>query len=77
VAAVALQGFATTLVQAAQRLIPSGQTAAQRVILHIALVCDVVGEATTLSPNDIGSCAFALDIASMHREALDPRLFRS
>lgn len=78
VAAVALQGAATTLVQAAQRLMPLGQTAAQGVLLRLAPVCEgVAAEAAALSPEDIGSCAWAIDVASMRHEALEPRIFRS
>ncbi len=78
VVAVALQGWATTLVQAAQRLMPLGQTEAQRVILRRAPVCEAVaGEAVGLTPDDIGSCAWAADVASMRHEGLEPRIFRS
>lgn len=78
VAAVAMQGWATTLVQAAQRLMALGQTEAQRVILRLAPACEAVGtEAVRLGPDDIGSCAWAADVASMRHEAIEPRLFRS
>lgn len=78
VALVALQAFATTLVQAAQRLMPLGQTDAQRVILRLApLYESVAEEATGLSSDDIGTCAWALDVASLRHEALEPRIFRS
>ncbi len=78
VAAVALQGFVTTLVQAAQRLMPLGQTAAQGVLLRLAPLCEAVAaEAVQLTTDDIGSAAFAIDIASMRHEVLEPRIFRS
>jgi urease accessory protein len=78
VAAVALQGFATTLVQAAQRLMPLGQTQAQRIVLRLAPVCEAVaGEAVERSPDEIGSCSWAVDVASMRHERLEPRIFRS
>jgi urease accessory protein len=78
VAMVALQGFVTTLVQAAQRLMPLGQTDAQGVILRLAPLCEAVAaEAVALSPDEIGSCAWALDVASMRHEGLEPRIFRS
>jgi urease accessory protein len=78
VSAVALQGFATTLVQAAQRLMPLGQTDAQGLLLRLSPVCEAVAaEALHLAPDDIGSSAFAIDIASMRHEALEPRIFRS
>ena len=78
VAAVALQSFVTTLVQAAQRLMPLGQTAAQGVLLRLAPLCEAVAEeAVHLTTDDIGSAAFAIDIASMRHEVLEPRIFRS
>jgi urease accessory protein len=78
VATVALQGFVTTLVQAAQRLMPLGQTQAQRIVLRLAPVCEVVaGEAVERSPDEIGSCSWAVDVASMRHERLEPRIFRS
>lgn len=78
VALVALQAFATTLVQAAQRLMPLGQTAAQSVLLRLAPACEAVAaEAARLGPDDIGGSAAAIDIASLRHEALEPRLFRS
>jgi urease accessory protein len=78
VATVTLQGFVTTLVQAAQRLMPLGQTAAQGILLRLAPVCETVAaEALRLSPDDIGGSAFAIDIASMRHETLEPRIFRS
>lgn len=78
VAAVALQGWVTTLVQAGQRLMPLGQTAAQAILMRLAPVCEgVAGEAVGLSTDEIGSCGWAMDVASMRHEALSPRIFRS
>ncbi|TNC65969.1 urease accessory protein UreF [Rubellimicrobium roseum] len=78
VAEMALQGFVTTLTQAAQRLMPLGQTAAQGVILRLAPPCAAVAaEGMGLSPDDIGSCALAVDLCSMRHEGLEPRIFRS
>lgn len=78
VAAVALQGFVTTLVLAAQRLMPLGQTAAQGVLLRIAPVCEgLAAESVRLGPDDLGSCAIAIDLCSMRHESLEPRIFRS
>ncbi len=78
VAAVALQAFATTLVQAAQRLLPLGQTAAQGVILRLAPLCEgVASEAVSQGPEALGGCALAIDAASLRHETLEPRIFRS
>jgi urease accessory protein len=78
VALVMLQATVTNLAQAAQRLMPLGQTDAQRVLLRLAPACAAVAaEAATATLDDLGSCAFALDIASMRHETMEPRLFRS
>jgi urease accessory protein len=78
VAEVALQGFVTTLVQAAQRLMPLGQTAAQGVILRLSATCAEVGaEAVGLDLDNIGSCAVVVDLCSMRHEGLESRIFRS
>lgn len=73
-----LQSMVTNLAQAAQRLMPLGQTAAHGIIAGLAPLCArVAAEAATLGPEDIGSAGFAIDIASMRHEVLEPRLFRS
>ncbi len=73
-----LQSFVTNLVQAAQRLMPLGQTAAHGVIAALAPLCAAVAaEAEGASLEDIGSASFAADIAAMRHEELQPRLFRS
>ena len=78
VAQLWLQAFASNLVQAAQRLMPLGQTAAQRVLAGLAPVCAEVGEmASKASLDDIGSAALAVDIASMQHETQYSRIFRS
>ncbi|WP_210526275.1 urease accessory protein UreF [Rubellimicrobium arenae] len=77
VAEVALQAFATTLVQAGQRLMPLGQTAAQGILLRLAPTCADVAGAVELGPDEIGSCAVAIDLCSMRHEVLEPRIFRS
>jgi urease accessory protein len=78
VALVHLQGTVTTLVQAAQRLMPLGQTAAQGVLAALAPAAhEVAAEAVPLGPDDLGASALAIDVASMHHEGQEPRLFRS
>jgi urease accessory protein len=78
VALVHLQATVTTLAQAAQRLMPLGQTAAQGVLAALAPVArQVAEEAASLAPDDLGSSALAIDVASMRHEVLEPRLFRS
>jgi urease accessory protein len=78
VAELHLLGVVTTLVQAAQRLMPLGQGAAHRVIAAaLPEIAAVAAEAVMLTPDDIGGCALVLDIAAMRHETQAPRLFRS
>jgi urease accessory protein len=78
VAQVFLQGVASNLVQAGQRLMPLGQTAAQRVLAGLAPVCVAVAErAAEAGLDGIGGAAFAIDIAAMRHEQMEPRMFRS
>lgn len=73
-----LQATVSTLIQAAQRLMPLGQTAAAGVLARLAPACaSVAAKAVTLDTDDIGSATVAIDIAAMRHEALAPRLFRS
>ncbi len=77
-AQVWLQSFASNLVQAAQRLMPLGQTAGQRVLLGLMPVCQQVGDAASkASLDDIGSATFTVDTASMQHESQYSRIFRS
>ncbi|SFR46252.1 urease accessory protein [Yoonia tamlensis] len=78
VAQVWLQCFASNLVQAAQRLMPLGQTEGQRILAALAPMCRDIGARAALSDlADIGSSGFAIDIASMQHETQSPRIFRS
>lgn len=73
-----LQAFASTLAGACVRLVPLGQTDGQRVIAGLMPVAAEVAEAALSQPLDaLGGCAFALDIAAMRHEIMEPRLFRS
>jgi len=78
VVAVYLQGLVLNLTLAAQRLMPLGQTAAQGVVAGLAAaIADLATDSVALTLDDIGSAAFAIDIASMRHEGMEPRLFRS
>lgn len=78
VAQVWLQAFASNLVQAAQRLMPLGQTEAQRILAGLAPLCIRIGaQATSASLDDIGSATFAVDTASMQHKLSYTRIFRS
>lgn len=75
---VFLQTFAANLISAGVRLIPLGQTEGQRVLACLSdTITAAAEEAASASVDDLGGCAFASDIASMHHETLDVRLFRS
>ena len=77
-ARVYLFGFISNLVQAAQRLMPLGQTRGQILLAALAPLCDTIGtEAAGASVDDIGTATFAADIASMRHDTLEPRIFRS
>jgi urease accessory protein len=78
VATLFLQAVASNLVQAAQRLMPLGQTEAQRVLAGLAPACArVAAEAAQAGLDGIGGAAFAMDIAAMRHEGMEPRMFRS
>ncbi len=78
VAQVWMQCFASNLVQAAQRLMPLGQTEGQRVLSRLSGICTEIGEAAAHARlDDIGSATFAVDVASMQHETQYPRIFRS
>lgn len=73
-----LQAGATALVQAAQRLMPLGQTAAHRVLHALAPAMQATAAmALTATEDDLGAATFAADIAAMRHETLEPRIFRS
>jgi urease accessory protein len=78
VAQMFLQSVASNLVQAAQRLMPLGQTSAQRVLMDLSPLCaQVAQEADGAGLDGIGGAGFAMDIASMRHERMEPRMFRS
>jgi urease accessory protein len=78
VARAYLFSFMSSLTQAAQRLMPLGQTKGQQVLAALAPLCSSVAQdAAVLGIDDIGTSTFAVDIASMRHEVLEPRIFRS
>ncbi|MBB3018174.1 urease accessory protein [Microvirga lupini] len=67
-----------TLVSAAIRLAPIGQTAGTRVCAALALaVQEIAQETISLSLDDIGGTTFRADLGSFHHEDQYTRLFRS
>ena len=73
-----LMNMATALTGAAQRLVPLGQTAAQKVLALAQATCTGIADAAlAASLDDLGAASFACDIASMRHEVQTTRLFRS
>ena len=77
-AASYLQSFTSNLVSAAIRLVPLGQTEGQSIVAALTQLCqEIAADTATRGLDDIGSSAFAADIASMRHETQYSRLFRS
>ncbi len=73
-----LHGFAGNLTSAAIRLVPLGQTEGQAALAAMSSLCaEIARDAMTATLDDLGSCTFAADIASMKHETQYSRLFRS
>ncbi|ASF40648.1 urease accessory protein UreF [Halobacillus halophilus] len=68
----------SSLVQNAVRGIPMGQTAGQKILLVLQpYVIEAVESILGLSPDDLGAGSPGLEIAQMHHERLNVRLFMS
>ena len=77
-AAMYLHAFASNLISAAVRAVPLGQTEGQRVLAAIVPLCEQIAQETIdTTLDDLSSTAFLSDIAAMHHETLQPRMFRS
>lgn len=73
-----LTGFAASLVSAALRLAPVGQSDGLRVLAALEpLVGALATRAAASTLDDLMGCAFRSDIASMRHETQTTRLFRS
>lgn len=73
-----LQGFASALTSVAVRLVPLGQTAGLQVLKQLMpVIAAVADRASEASLDDLGGCSLAADIAAMHHETLEPRVFRT
>ncbi len=73
-----LHAFAGNLTGAAIRLVPLGQTDGQTCLARLKETCQsVASEAVTATLDDLGSCSFLSDIASMRHETQSTRLFQS
>ncbi|HKL62902.1 MAG TPA: urease accessory protein UreF [Woeseiaceae bacterium] len=70
--------YAANLVSAAVRLIPLGQTDAQRITAELMPVCLAAVERAAATPvDDVSSSTPMVDVASMKHEVQYTRLFRS
>jgi urease accessory protein len=74
-----LHGFASNLTGAAMRLVPLGQTEAQRVLAAMTPLCDQLAREALAGAGleDLGGCTVMADIAAMKHETQYTRLFRS
>lgn len=73
-----LHAFISNLVLAGVRLIPLGQTEGQLCLSNLQASCrKLAAEAVDVTIGDLGSSAFAADIASMQHEIQYSRMFRS
>ncbi len=73
-----LHAFTSSLVSAAVRLVPLGQTAGQTVLAALSPLCGRIAQVTAHTTlDDLHSSAFMSDIAAMTHETLQPRIFRS
>ncbi|MGA8613195.1 MAG: urease accessory protein UreF [Xanthobacteraceae bacterium] len=73
-----LQALTANWISAGVRLIPLGQTDGQRVLAALEPEVAATAQRALVTPLDeIGSCAFRADIASMRHETQYTRLFRS
>lgn len=71
-------GFANTLVSAATRLVPLGQSEWVMVMHELApAIVANAAQARNAVLDDLGSAALVSEIAAMRHETLQPRLFRS
>ncbi|GAB4538845.1 MAG: urease accessory UreF family protein [Ruegeria sp.] len=73
-----LHAFISNLVSAAQRLMPLGQTAAQRVVRDMAPLCAHRAHAAVEADlSALSGTAFLAEIAAMQHETQQPRIFRT
>jgi urease accessory protein len=77
-AAAYLQAFAASLLSAAVRLIPLGQTAGLRVLAKMEpVIAGLVAQTRSAGLYDLGGACFRSDIAALRHENQRTRLFRT
>ena len=73
-----LQAYVSNLVSAAQRLMPLGQTEAQKIIKTLSPIClQVADETRDGNLDNIYSSVFISDIAAMKHETQVSRIFKT
>ena len=73
-----LHAFSSNLISVAVRLVPLGQTQGQRVLLALHPLIDALAQvASTADLDDLTSCTFLSDVASMRHETQIPRIFKT
>lgn len=78
VAAFYLHAFTANLITAAVRFVPLGQTEGQMVLANLhAVILQVAEQADQTSIENIGTAAIGSDMAAMHHETMEVRLFKS
>jgi urease accessory protein len=78
VAALYLHAFASNLVSASVRFVPLGQTEGQSVLSRLhPLIGQVAREAAATPLDAIASSVPGADLAAMHHETQDVRIFRT
>ena len=73
-----LHGFAASLISAALRLVPLGQTASVRLSRALEpIILAVASDTRDATLDALGTSCFRSDVAAMRHETLDVRLFRT
>lgn len=78
VVGLSLHAFASTLIQAAVRFVPLGQTEGQKVLsdLHPVITRTAIWAAGA-EVSDLGTSGFGADFSAMQHEAMEVRIYRS
>lgn len=78
VLALYLQSFAANLVQVGVRFIPVGQTEGQVVLARLRpVILSVASEASATPLDRIGAGALRADLAALHHETMDVRIYKT
>ena len=78
VLAAFLQSGIVNLVQCAQRTMPLGQSRAMALLAALEpVIAETAERAAASGIDDLGGCAFGIDMAVMRHETLPSRIFRS